>query len=200
MEGDPRHFESFISRLGFQIHREDSHGVSMVWRGTRYPGLLCLGLSLALLFLSVPVLQAILMQGMDSTAMSLWYFPAMNLILFCVALFLLSLNRTTVIDQRSKRVLLSKRSVLKRRDLAVPFDEIAALRVGTDMVYSGPAVAGSTMGQSRFPTASLRLALKGGETVLLDRGSEQRVHDLALRINRFIDKPIIDNDNEGSPR
>ncbi len=193
MEGDPRHFESFISRLGFQIHREDSHGVSMVWRGTRYPGLLCLGLSLALLFLSVPVLQAILLQGMASTAMSLWYFPAMNLILFCVALFLLSLNRTTVIDQRSKRVLLSKRSVLKRRDLAVAFGEIAALRVGTDMVYSGLAVAGSTMGQNRFPTASLRLTLKGGKTVLLDRGSKQKIHDLALRINRFLDKPIMDD-------
>ncbi len=193
MEGDPRHFESFISRLGFHIHREDSHGVSMVWRGMRYPGFLCLGLSLALLFLSVPVLRAILIRGMDSTAMSLWYFPAMNLMLFCVAIFLLSLNRTTVIDQRSKRVLLSKRSILKRRDLAVAFGEIAALRVGTDMVYSGLAVAGSTMGQSRFPTASLRLALKGGETVLLDRGSKQKIHDLALRINRFLDKPITDN-------
>ena len=193
MEGDPRHFESFISRLGFQIHQEDSYGVRLVWRGTRYPGFLCLGLSLALLFLSVPVLRAILIRGMDSTAMSLWYFPAMNLILFCVALFLLSLNRTTVIDQRSKRVLLSKRSILKRRDLAVPFGEIAALRVGTDMVYSGFAVAGSTMGQSRFPTASLRLALKGGETVLLDRGTKQKIHDLALRINRFLDKPITDN-------
>ena len=173
MEGDPRHFESFISHLGFQIHQEDSYGVCMVWRGTRYPGFLCLGLSLAL--------------------MSLWYIPAMNLILFCVALFLLSLNRTTVIDQRSKRVLLSKRSILKRRSLAVPFGEIAALRVGTDMVYSGFAVAGSTMGQSRFPTASLRLTLKGGETVLLDRGSKQKIHDLALRINRFLDKPITDN-------
>jgi len=193
MEGDPRHFESFISHLGFQIHQEDSYGVSMVWRGTRYPGFLCLGLSLALLFLSVPVLRAILIRGMDSTAMSLWYFPAMNLILFCVALFLLSLNRTTVIDQGSKRVLLSKRSVLKRRDLAVAFGEIAALQVGTDMVYSGLAVAGSTMGQSRFPTASLRLALKGGETVLLDRGTKQRIRDLALRINRHLDKPITDN-------
>jgi len=193
MEGDPRHFESFISHLGFQIHQEDSYGVSMVWRGTRYPGFLCLGLCLALLFLSVPVVQAILIRGMDSTAMSLWYFPTMNLILFCVAIFLLSFNRTTVIDQRSKRVLLSKRSILKRRSLAVPFGEIAALRVGTDMVYSGLAVAGSTMGQSRFPTASLRLTLKGGETVLLDRGSKQKVHDLALRINRFLDKTITDN-------
>jgi len=193
MEGDPRHFESFISHLGFQIHQEDSYGIRLVWRGTRYPGFLCLGLSLALLFLSVPVLRAILIRGMDSTAMSLWYFPTMNLILFCVALFLLSLNRTTVIDPRSKRVLLSKRSMLKRRSLAVPFGEIAGLRVGTDMVYSGLAVAGSTMGQSRFPTASLRLTLKGGETVLLDRGSKQKIHDLALRINRFLDKPITDN-------
>jgi len=193
MEGDPRHFESFISHLGFQIHREDSYGVSMVWRGTRYPGFLCLGLCLALLFLSVPVVQAILIRGMDSTAMSLWYFPTMNLILFCVAIFLLSFNRTTVIDQRSKRVLLSKRSILKRSSLAVPFGEIAALRVGTDMVYSGFAVAGSTMGQSRFPTASLRLTLKSGETVLLDRGSKKKIHDLALRINRFLDKPITDN-------
>jgi hypothetical protein len=147
----------------------------------------------ALLFLSVPIIRAILLQGMNSTAMSLWYFPAMNLILFCVALFLLSLNRTTVIDQGSKRVLLSKRSILKRRDLTVAFGEIAALQVGTDMVYSGLAVAGSTMGQSRFPTASLRLALKGGETILLDRGTKQKIHDLALRINRFLDKPITDN-------
>ncbi len=73
------------------------------------------------------------------------------------------------------------------------FGEIAALQVGTDMVYSGLAVAGSTMGQSRFPTASLRLALNGGETVLLDRGTKQRIRDLALRINRHLDKPITDN-------
>ena len=193
MEGDPRHFESFISRLGFQIHQDEAHGVHLVWRGALYPGFLCLGLSLALLFLSLPVFRAILIKGMGSTAMSLWYFPAMNLILFCVAIFLLSLKRTTVIDQRSKRVLLSKRSIFRRSGLAVDFDEIAAVRVGTDMVYSGPAVAGSTMGQNRFPTASLRLALNGGGTVLLDRGSKQTIHDLAHRINRLLDKPITNS-------
>ncbi len=193
MEGDPRHFESFISRLGFRIHQDHAHVIHLVWRGALYPGFLCLGLSLALLFLSVPVLQAILIKETDGSAMSLWYFPAMNLILFSVAIFLLSLSRTAVIDQRSKRVLLSKRSILKRRDLVVDFGEIVALRVGTDMVYSGLAVAGSTMGQNRFPAASLRLALKGGGTVLLDRGSKQRIDDLAHRINRLLDKPITNS-------
>ncbi|MFQ5850940.1 MAG: hypothetical protein ACE5JU_10175 [Candidatus Binatia bacterium] len=190
MEGRPSYFESIVTRLGFQIEEESTDRVCLVWYGARFPGLLCLGVSLVLLFFSVPVLEAMLSRGLGGTAASLWYFPAMNISLFGVALFLLSLKRTIVTDQRSRRVFLSKRSLLKRRNLAVDFSEIVALRLGTDMVYSGPALAGSTMGQSFFPAFSLRLVLESEETVLLDRGRKRNIDDLANRLSRFLDKPI----------
>ncbi len=189
MQGDPRHFESFNSRLGFQINQDDDQGLRWVWRGARFPGFLCLGIAFALLLLSVPVLRAILIQGTGGTAAALWYFPVMNLFLFCVAVFLLSLRRTIVIDPGLQRVIISKRSLFRRISLTLDFDEIISLRLGTDMVYSGPGVAGSTMGQDRFPSASLRLVLKEGDTVLLDRGSKTRIQALHRSINGILKKP-----------
>ncbi len=190
MKGQPSHFESFVTRLGFQTHEETEDRLSLIWRGTRFPGYLCLGISLALLFLSVPVMEAIRIRGLASTAASLWYFPVMNLILFCAAIFLLSLKRIIIMDQRSQQVYLYKRSLLRRRDLEMNFSEIVTLRLGTDMVYSGPALAGSTTGQSFFPASALRLVLTSGETVLMDRGNKRRIEDLAGRLSRFLGKPI----------
>jgi hypothetical protein len=190
MRGQPSHFESFVTHLGFQTHEEREDRLSLVWQGTRFPGYLCLGVSLALLFLSVPVMEAIRIRGLDGTAASLWYFPVMNLILFCVAVFLFSLKRLIIIDQRSQQVYFFKRSLLRRRDLEVDFSEIVTLRLGTDMVYSGPALAGSTTGQSFFPGSALRLVLTSGETVLMDRGNKRRIEDLAGRLSRFLGKPI----------
>ncbi|MFQ5542163.1 MAG: hypothetical protein ACE5E2_04980 [Candidatus Binatia bacterium] len=189
MKGQPSNFESLVTHLGFQTHEESEDQLSLVWRGTRFPGYLCLGVSLALLFLSVPVMEAIRIRGLGSTAASLWYFPVMNLILFCVAVFLLSLKRVIIIDQRSQQVYLYRKSLLRRRDLEVDFSEIENLRLGTDMVYSGPALAGSTTGQSFFPASALRLVLTSGETVLMDRGSKRRIEDLARRLSRFLCKP-----------
>ena len=190
MKGQPSHFESFVTRLGFQTHEETEDRLSLIWRGTRFPGYLCLGFSLALLFLSVPVMEAIRIRGLASTAASLWYFPVMNLILFCAAIFLLSLKRVIIMDQRSQQVYLYKRSLLRRRDLEMNFSEIVTLRLGTDMVYSGPALAGSTTGQSFFPASALRLVLTSGETVLMDRGNKRRIEDLARRLSRYLRKPI----------
>jgi hypothetical protein len=190
MRGHPSRFESYVTRLEFQTDEEGEGRLSLVWRGARFPGYLCLGLSLALLILSVPIMEAIRTRGFETTAASLWYFPVMNIILFGVAAFLLSLKRVIVMDQGSHQVYLLKKSLLRRSDLAVSFSEIVALRLGTDMVYSGPVLAGSTAGQSFFPASALRLVLASGETVLLDRGNKSRMEDLARQLSRCLCKPI----------
>lgn len=190
MRGHPSRFESFVTRLEFQTDEEGEDRLSLVWRGARFPGYLCLGLSLALLILSVPIMEAIRIRGLGTTVASLWYFPVMNIILFGVAAFLLSLKRVIVMDQGSHQVYLLKKSLLRRSDLAVNFSEIVALRLGTDMVYSGPVLAGSTSGQSFFPASALRLVLTSGETVLLDRGNKSRMEDLARRLSSCLCKPI----------
>lgn len=198
MQGDPCYFESFLTRLGFQTEEATGEHVSLVWRGARFPGFICLGTAAALLFLSVPVIEAIRSQGWGGTAASLWYFPAMNLFLVCAAVFLLSLKRCIRVDRRSCRVLISKRSLWRRRELVVNFTEIGALKVGTDMVYSGLALAGSTTGQRFFPATSLRLVLISGDTVLLDRGTKNRVLALAIRLEQIIKKPMIDSEKNTS--
>lgn len=190
MTGDPRHFESIGNRLGFHPEPSDEHELHLVWRGGRFPALLCLGIACFLLLLSVPVLLAIRAQGLDSSVGNLWYFPAMNGVLFGVAVFLLTLRRTIRIDRRAGRVVLSRSSLLMRRRLAVEFDEVRAVSLGEDQVYSGFAVAGSTAGQKSFPARSLRLLLPGARSVLLDRGGGKRLEELAGRIGRFMDKPV----------
>ena len=162
----------------------------LVWRGGRFPALLCLGIASFLLLLSVPVFLAIRTHGLDSTVGNLWYFPAMNAVLFGVAGFLLTLKRTIHIDRRAGTVHLSRTSMLMRRRLTLEFDEVRALRVADDQVYSGFAVAGSTAGQKSFPARSLRLVLSGPQSVLLDRGGGRRLDQLAERIGRFMDKPV----------
>ncbi|MGH7829649.1 MAG: hypothetical protein ACREP8_05680 [Candidatus Binatia bacterium] len=190
MEGDPRHFESIGNRLGFRIAQKGAETLYWVWCGARFPGLLCLGISLGLLFLAVPIVEAIRLQGLSSRVGSLWYFPLMNLVLLGVAVFLLSLKRTVVLDRASGKVFLTKRSVFGRRGLVVDFAEVVSLRLGTDQVYSGFAVAGSTAGVKSFPAASLRLLLSNGETVLLDRGGRKRLGEMAERMSVFIGKPV----------
>ncbi len=190
MTGNPRHFESIGNRLGFRAEPSGSHELDLVWRGGRFPALLCLGIAAFLLLLSVPVFLAILAKGLDSAVGNLWYFPAMNLVLFGVALFLLTLKREIRIDRRAGEVYMSRSSLLMRRRLIVAFDEVRALRVSDDQVYSGFAVAGSTAGQKSFPARSLRLLLAGSQSVLLDRGGGKRLDALAARIAGFMDKPV----------
>lgn len=190
MLGDPTAFESIGSRLGFDSEFEDSEQMRLVWRGGRFPALLCLGIAGFLLFLSVPILQAIRIQGWDSPVGSLWYFPVMNLLLFGVAGFLLSLRRAISVDRRAARVFLSKRNLWKGSRLTVEFAEIEALKLAPDQVYSGFAVAGSTAGEKSFPAQSLRLRLRNGQSVLLDRGGGRKIEALAQKLSRLLDRPV----------
>lgn len=195
MTGDPRHFESIGSRLGFRQEPSGDHEFNLVWRGGRFPALLCLGIACFLLLLSVPVFLAIRAHGLDSTVGNLWYFPAMNVVLFGVVLFLFTLKRTIRIDRRARTVSLTRGSLFMRRRLTLGFDEVTGLRVADDQVYSGFAVAGSTAGEKSFPARSVRLLLADSVpadpgSVLLDRGGSRRLDELAARIGEFMEKPV----------
>jgi hypothetical protein len=191
MQGDPRHFESVGSRFGFQVEADTPEELRLVWRGSRFPAFLCLGISLALLFLSVPIAQAIALHGLASRVGSLWYFPVMNLVLFGVAIFLISLNRRVRVERKARLFSLSKGSLFGSRKLVAGANEIADLRLGTDAVYAGIGVAGTTQGQSYFPALSLRLRLIEGPTVLIDRAGTKRLENLAQCLSRALDKPIV---------
>ncbi len=69
------------------------------------------------------------------------------------------------------------------------YEDVSGLRLGLDDVYSGFAVAGSSADQ-KFSVPSLRLVLKNGETVLLDRGSTRRLEPLAKRLSEYMGKPM----------
>lgn len=189
MEGNPSQFEAIGSRLGFRVDTEEPEKFSLIWRGARFPAFLCLGIATALLFLSVPILEAIRQRGLEGPAASLWYFPMMNLILLGISLFLLSLKRTILFDHKERQVVLRKRSLFHSTRLRVDYDEVAGLRLGTDEIYSGFAIAGSSAAQ-RYPVPSLRLVLKGGETVLLDRGGVKRLEALGKRLSDHMGKPL----------
>ena len=197
MLGDPTAFESIGSRLGFEADYEDGEQIRLVWRGGRFPAFLCLGIASFLLFLSVPVLQAIRIHGWSSPVGSLWYFPVMNLLLFGVAGFLLSLRRVISVDRKTARVLLSKTNLWKRSHLTVEFSDIEALKLAPDQVYSGFAVAGSTAGEKSFPAQSLRMRLRNGQSVLLDRGGGRKIEELSQRLSRFLDKPVQQDSGGG---
>lgn len=189
MEGNPGQFEAIGTRLGFRVDAENQEKISLVWHGARFPALLCLGISVALLLISLPIIEAIRQRGLEGPAASLWYFPVMNLILLFIALFLLSLRRTILFDHKERQVRLHKRSLFRANRLCVDYDEVTALRLGMDQVYSGFAVAGSSAAQ-KYPVPSLRLVLKSGETVLLDRGGMRRLENLGKRLNHHLGKPL----------
>lgn len=193
MQGQPHHFESIGSRLGFQIREETPQRLFLTWQGTRFPGWLCLGLALLLLFLSVPILQAIKLQGFGSRVGALWYFPLMNFLLLGIGAFLVSVRRSITLDRQFCRILLTKETLVSRRVLQLDFPEIVSLKVGADQVYSGAGVAGSTVGQSFFPVQSLRIVLGGGETVLLDRGSRRRLESLGEKLSIFLERPLVND-------
>jgi hypothetical protein len=181
MEGNPAEFEAIGNRLGFHIYEDSAERLILVWKGPRFPAFLCLGIALLLLFISVPIAQAIYINGFASRAASMWYFPLMNLVLFCIAVYLLAQQRTIVIDGAARAVSLKKRHVLKQISLSLAFSEIENVKVVLDPVYSGFAVAGSSAAQS-FPVPSLRLVLAGGGSVLLDRGGARRLQELGEKI------------------
>ncbi|TMA09634.1 MAG: hypothetical protein E6J89_12450 [Deltaproteobacteria bacterium] len=63
------------------------------------------------------------------------------------------------------------------------------MKLGRDEVYSGFAVAGSSAAQ-KYPVPSLRLVLKGGATLLLDRGGRTRLQSLGQRVSHHLGKPL----------
>jgi hypothetical protein len=181
-EGKPADFEAIGNRLGFSVIEDSPERLCLKWRGPRFPAFLCLGIALLLLFVSIPIAQAIYLGGFGSRAASLWYFPLMNLVLLGIAGYLLAQQRTIIIkDKRSVRF--SKRRLFGGLSFNVSVDAIDGVKLGLDQVYSGFAVAGSSAAQS-FPVPSLRLCLNSGETVLIDRGSARRLEELGNKIAR----------------
>jgi hypothetical protein len=189
MEGNPTQFEAIGNRLGFRVLEETDKKLSLVWQGPRFPAFLCLGIALLLLFVSLPILYAIYLNGFVGAAGSLWYFPLMNLILFGISFYLLSQKRTIIIDNSAKQVTLKKRSLYQTTLLSVAYLEIIRLKLGVDQIYSGFAVAGSSAAQT-FPVPSLRLFAMGGESILLDRGSLRRLEELGRRVSSRLNKPL----------
>ena len=193
MEGNPAEFETIGNRLGFRIVEETPERIRLVWQGARFPAFLCLGIALVLLFISVPIVQAINVRGFTGPAGSLWYFPLMNLILFCISIYLLAQKRTILIDGSSGRVTLTRRSFHRTIRLALDYAEIERFRLGIDQVYTGFAVAGSSAAES-FPIPALRIVARSGESILLDRGSFRKLEDLGKRASDRLKKPLeIDN-------
>ncbi|HEY3302840.1 MAG TPA: hypothetical protein VGL70_04800 [Candidatus Binatia bacterium] len=189
MHGDPSHFEAIGSRLGFRVATDGPTKFVLVWQGARFPAFLCLGIAIALLFISVPIVEALRQRGFEGPAASLWYFPLMNLILLGIAAFLLSIKRTIVFDRRERKINLVKRSIFRTQRFSADYDEVIALRLGTDQVYSGFALAGSTAAET-YAVPSLRLIIKGDKTVLLDRGGMKKLESLGARLSALVEKPL----------
>ena len=189
MQGNPAEFEALGNRLGFAVAKEEEQRLELTWRGPRFPAFLCLGIALLLLGVTLPIVAAIRLRGFSGAAGSLWYFPVMNLILLGISLYLLSQKRTIVIDGLSRAITLRRRSLRRLIRLDVDFAEIENLKLQYDQVYSGFAVAGSSAAQS-FPVPSLRLIVKGGASVLLDRGGFKRLENLGRRIGERIHQPL----------
>ncbi len=189
MDGHPAQFEAIGSRLGFRIVEETPEKLRLIWQGARFPAFLCLGIALVLLFVSVPIFQAIRLRGFSGPAGALWYFPLMNLILFGISLYLLSQKRTIVIDKARQEVTLTRRSLYSVTTLAAHYSEIEKVKLGVDQVYSGFALAGSSAAES-FPVPALRLITSGGQSVLLDRGSLRKLEGMGKRISDRLLKPI----------
>jgi hypothetical protein len=189
MIGDPAQFEAIGNRLGFRAVRQTPDSLLLRWQGARFPAFLCLGIALMLLFISLPIVEALRQRGFVGPAGSLWYFPVMNLVLFGIALFLITQKRTIEVDGESRRMTLRRHSLYRTISLAANYEEIAKLRLSIDRVYSGFAMGGSTAAEA-FPVPALRLVLEGGASVLLDRGSFRRLADLGNLVSERIANPL----------
>jgi hypothetical protein len=189
MHGNPASFDAIGNRLGFAIAANDAQHLRLVWHGPRFPAYLCLSIAILLLFISVPIVEAIRMRGFVGPAAALWYFPVMNMILFGIACYLLTLKRTISFDHQRQRVLLTNQSLFNRSFLSASYSEIEKINLGVDQVYNGFAVAGSSAAE-QFPVPSLRLCLVTGDSVLLDRGSRGRLKELGMQIGEQLDRPF----------
>jgi hypothetical protein len=189
MIGNPAQFEAIGSRLGFRIVSETPRKLFLRWQGARFPAFLCLGIALLLLFVSLPIVEALRVRGFVGPAGSLWYFPVMNLILFGISLFLITQRRTIEVDSDSRQMTLRRQSLYRNIVFAASYDEITHVTLGIDQVYSGFAIGGSTAAQS-FPIPALRITLTSGDNVLLDRGSFPKLADIGKLISERITKPL----------
>ncbi len=189
MTGDPVQFEAIGNRLGFRVVEESADKLKLYWQGPRFPAFLCLGIALLLLAISLPIVQALLLRGFVGPAGSLWYFPLMNLVLFGIAFFLLTQQRTIEIDGVTSKVTLRRSSLYRSTVLEVKFSEIKRLTLANDQVYSGFAIGGSTAAQT-FPIPALRLFFSEGENVLLDRSSLRRLTELGRLVSERVMKTL----------
>jgi hypothetical protein len=189
MIGDPAQFEAIGNRLGFRAMEETPRKLLLRWQGARFPAFLCLGIALLLLFVSVPIVEALRLRGFVGPAGSLWYFPVMNLILFGISVFLITQRRTIEVDSETRRMTLRRQSLYRTISFATTYEEIVKVTLGVDQVYSGFAIGGSTAAQS-FPIPALRLILKSGDNVLLDRGSFRKLADLGKLVAERVTKPL----------
>ena len=189
MIGNPAQFEAIGNRLGFHVVEQTPQKLRLVWQGARFPAFLCLGIALLLLFVSVPIIQALHLRGFVGPAGSLWYFPLMNLILFGIAIFLVTQRRVIAIDGQSRQITLLRRSFYRLTVLSACYDEINRVKLGIDHVYSGFALGGSTAAE-KFPVPALRIILTTGESVLLDRGSFRKLAALGKSVSEQLVKPF----------
>ncbi|HEX5607180.1 MAG TPA: hypothetical protein VFY96_11725 [Candidatus Binatia bacterium] len=189
MIGDPAQFETIGNRLGFEIVENTREKLRLVWHGARFPAFLCLGIAVLLLFVSLPIVEALRLRGFTGPAGALWYFPLMNLILFAIALFLVTQRRVIEVDSRARRVILRRYSLYRSIVLSASYDEIDKFKLGFDQVYSGFALGGSTAAQ-KFSVPALRMILRDGAAVLLDRGSVRKLKELGRLASELLSRPL----------
>ncbi len=189
MNAHPADFEAIGTRLGFRVVEHTSSRLRFLWRGPRFPAFLCLGIAILLLFVSVPIVEALRLRGFVGPAGSLWYFPLMNLILFAIAVFLITQRRSIEIDPAERRITVRRQSLYRNFHFVADREEIDRVALGVDQVYSGFAIGGSTAAE-RFPVPALRLELKSGGNVLLDRGSFRKLEELGKTISAAIASPL----------
>ena len=189
MIGDPAQFETIGNRLGFEIAENTPDKLRLVWRGARFPAFLCLGIAVVLLVVSVPIVEALRLRGFTGPAAALWYFPLMNLILFAIAFFLVTQQRVIEVNSRARQVILRRHSLYRSIVLNASYDEIDRLKLGYDEVYSGFALGGSTAAQ-KFSVPALRMVLRDGAAVLLDRGSARKLKELGKLASELLSRPL----------
>jgi hypothetical protein len=189
MIGDPHQFEAIGSRLGFCPVEETPRKLLLRWQGARFPAFLCLGIALLLLFVSVPIFEALRLRGFVGPAGSLWYFPVMNLILFGISAFLITQRRIIEVDSDLRQLTLRRQSLYRSTVFAASYDEIANVSLGVDRVYSGFAIGGSTAAET-FPVPALRIMLQNGDNVLLDRGSFRKLTEIGKLVSERLNKPL----------
>ena len=113
----------------------------------------------------------------------------MNLVLFGIAIFLVTQRRVIEIDSRARQITLLRRSFYRTTKLRATQEEISKIKLGIDHVYSGFAVGGSTAAE-KFPIPALRIVLINEESVLLDRGSLRKLAELGKLVSERMAKPF----------